>query len=78
VGHCIAGIDKEPLCDEAKVDSTAAAAAVAHKRLWTVKVYPHHVAWKGVGEDTEKSYSACLRKISQKASRKKNILCTIT
>jgi hypothetical protein len=33
-------------------------------------VYPHPVAWEGVGEDTVMSYSACLRKISQNASRK--------
>jgi hypothetical protein len=41
-------------------------------------VYKELVAWEGVGEDTEKSYSACLPKISQNASRKdifnKNIL----
>jgi hypothetical protein len=29
------------------------------------------VSWEGVGEDTKSSYSACLREISQKASRKK-------
>jgi hypothetical protein len=30
------------------------------------------VALEGVGEDTERSYSACLREISQYKSRKKN------
>jgi hypothetical protein len=35
------------------------------------KVYPHLVAWEGVGEDTERSYFAYLRKISQNASRRK-------
>jgi hypothetical protein len=34
-------------------------------------VYLHLVAWEGVGEDTEESYSACLLEISQNASRKK-------
>jgi hypothetical protein len=34
-------------------------------------VYLHLVAWEGVGEDTERSYSACLREISQNASREK-------
>ena len=29
------------------------------------------MAWEGMGEDTERSYSACLREISQNASRKK-------
>jgi hypothetical protein len=37
-------------------------------------VYPHIVAGKRVGEDTERSYSACRRKISQNASRTKNRL----
>jgi hypothetical protein len=36
------------------------------------KVYPHLVAWEGVGEDTKKSCSACLREISQNAKKKKN------
>jgi hypothetical protein len=31
---------------------------------------PYIVAWKGVGEDTRRSYSVSLRKISQNASRK--------
>jgi hypothetical protein len=34
-------------------------------------VYPHLVAWAGVGKDTERSYFACLGKISQNVSRKK-------
>jgi hypothetical protein len=29
------------------------------------------VAWEGVGKDTERRYSACLREISQNTSRKK-------
>jgi hypothetical protein len=36
-----------------------------------LKVYPHLVAWEGVGEDTERSYSACQREISQNAPRQK-------
>jgi hypothetical protein len=36
------------------------------------KVYLHLVAWEAVGEDTKRSYSACLHKIAQNASRKKN------
>jgi hexokinase len=35
-------------------------------------VYPHLVAWEGVGEDTKKSYSACVREIPQNSSRIKN------
>jgi hypothetical protein len=35
-------------------------------------VYAHLVAWEGVEEDTERSYSACLGEISQNASKKKN------
>jgi hypothetical protein len=35
-------------------------------------VYAHLVAWEGVEEDTEMSYSACLGEISQNASKKKN------
>jgi hypothetical protein len=35
------------------------------------KVYLHFVAWEGVREDTKKNYFACLRKILQKALRKK-------
>jgi hypothetical protein len=34
------------------------------------KVYSYLVAWKGVGEDTVRSHSTCLREISQNASRR--------
>jgi hypothetical protein len=30
-----------------------------------LKVYPQLVAWEDVGEDTNRSYSACLREILQ-------------
>jgi hypothetical protein len=36
-------------------------------------VYLHIVAWEGVGEDTEISYSACRREISQNALIKKGL-----
>jgi hypothetical protein len=41
------------------------------------KVLPHLVAWKGVGKDTERCYSACLREITQNAARKKTHLSPI-
>jgi hypothetical protein len=31
------------------------------------EVFPHHVAWEGIGEDTKGRYSARLREISQNA-----------
>jgi hypothetical protein len=37
-------------------------------------VYPHLVAWEGVGENTERRYSDCLLKILQKASEKRHIV----
>jgi hypothetical protein len=36
------------------------------------KVYPHLVAWEGVEEDTERSYSFCQREILQNTPRKKD------
>jgi hypothetical protein len=39
------------------------------------KVYSHLGAWEGVGEDTERNYSACLCGISQNASRIKIHIC---
>jgi hypothetical protein len=43
------------------------------------KVNPHLVAWGVVGEDTKWSHSACLRKISQNASRKTtNVMLGLT
>jgi hypothetical protein len=39
-----------------------------------LKVYPHPVAWEGVGKDTERSYSACLHEILQNVSRKKAVI----
>jgi hypothetical protein len=34
------------------------------------ETYPHLVDWESVGEDTVRSYSACLYEISQNSSRK--------
>jgi hypothetical protein len=36
------------------------------------KVYPQIVAWEGVGEDTERSYSNCLCKISHTPKEKRS------
>jgi hypothetical protein len=36
-------------------------------------MYPHLVACEGVGEDTERRYSACLRDISQDVLKEKKV-----